>query len=410
MIALFRRGPLLAAAVFLLLELVLTLLWQRSGSQVDDLGLYRRYGELVAGGAVPYRDFDLEYPPLAVPPMAIPALVTSIEAEFEAVFAVLIGACGAAGVWVAGETLHHLGASPAARRVAFVALGLSPLAVSAVVGTRYDLLPAALTAAALLAAVRDRLRLASLLLGLGIAAKLYPALLLPLLCVLAWRRGGRRDAIRVAMPAIAVTALAYLPFVLIAPDGVGWSLSRQLARSLQLESLGAGLLLVAHQLAGLDLAWASGKGSQNLVGTLPDVVASLSGVAQILAVVALWIGFARGPADPRRLLRYSAALVAAFVVLGRVLSPQYLVWLILLIPLVAGARGRIALVALGVAGALTTLYFPWRYWDLVKEFDPASSWAVFARNLALLVLLAALVLRPRRSARSRSSAQSPGPR
>jgi hypothetical protein len=32
-------------------------------SQIEDTGLYQQYGDAMAGGEVPYRDFHLEYPP-----------------------------------------------------------------------------------------------------------------------------------------------------------------------------------------------------------------------------------------------------------------------------------------------------------------------------------------------------------
>ncbi len=409
MIASARRRPLAAAATFLILELAVTFVWHATGRQVDDLDLYRRYGELVAGGALPYADFDIEYPPGSVLAFLLPALVTASEASFRVVFTLLIGLCGAAGVWVAAGALPRLGLGRRGYRLALSGLALSPLVASPVIGARFDLLPAALTTGAVLAIVDGRLRVSSALLGLGIVAKLYPAILLPVLVAAAWRRGGRRDAVRSLVPAVAITAIAYLPFLLLSPDGVAWSLSRQLARPLQIESLGAGLLLVLHQVAGLDLAWASGKGSQNLVGDAPSALATLSGLGQLAAIVGLWIAFARSPAEPGRIVRFAAALLVAFIVLGRVLSPQYLIWLVLLVPLVAGLRGRAALACLTVAGLLTTAYFPLRYWSLVKEFDALSSWLVFGRNLALLGLLAALCLplRPYRSARSRLRARWP---
>ena len=68
----------------------------------------------------------------------------------------------------------------------------------------------------------------------------------------------------------------------------------------------------------------------------------------------LWLAFARGPAETNRLLRTCAAVVCAFVTFSKVLSPQY------------------------------------RYLDLSYSFDATASWLVFARDLALLTLLALL--------------------
>ena len=93
-----------------------------------------------------------------------------------------------------------------------------------------------------------------------------------------------------------------------------------------------------------------------------------------------------------RLVRASAAAVCAFVVFGKVLSPQFLIWLIPLVPLVRGRRGVAAGGVLGLALVLTQLWFPFRYWDLALQLDPVSSWLVLTRDLVLLALFAVLVV------------------
>jgi len=241
-------------------------------------------------------------------------------------------------------------------------------------------------------------------LGAAVAAKLYPAVLLPLAIAWTWRRRGRREALVAAGVFAAVLLACFLPFLVLAPGGVAHSIGRQLGRPLQIESLGAGFLLAAHQAFGLGIEMRSSAGSQNLVGTLPDVLAAGLSVLQAGVLVAIWVAFARGPAEPGRLARFAAAAVVAFVALGKVLSPQFLIWLV---PLVALVRGRAA--ALLVAALVVTqLWFPFRYWDLVRDFDPLASWLVPLRDLLLVALLATLLARGATRA-GPSNPQSAGP-
>ena len=44
---------------------------------ISDTLVYERYGERIAGGDVPYRDFEVEYPPGALIPFVLPALISS---------------------------------------------------------------------------------------------------------------------------------------------------------------------------------------------------------------------------------------------------------------------------------------------------------------------------------------------
>jgi hypothetical protein len=214
-----------------------------------------------------------------------------------------------------------------------------------------------------------------------------------------WRERGRREALVCAGVLGAVVLACFLPFLVLAPVDTLDSVWRQARRPLQIESLGSALLLAAHHAFGLDLTMKSSSGSQNIDGTLPDVVAVVQGLVQLAVLVTLWVSFARGAASRERLLRYAAAVVCAFVALGKVLSPQFLIWLIPLVPLVRGRRGLVASALLAVALVLTQLWFPYRYWDLALRFDTAASWLVLARDLVLVALLVVLV-EPARSRRT----------
>jgi hypothetical protein len=396
--------------VFVVCAVAVTVAWELLGDAVTDIPLYRTYGERVASGLVPYRDFDLEYPPGALPALVLPALLTGSFEAYRAVFIAEMALVGAVGVLVLDAALRRLRLPDRERTLSLATVALLSLLLGGVILTRFDLVPAALTAGGLALVLAGRPRAAALLVGAGIAVKLYPVLLVPLLAVQAWRSAGRRGVVTTLGLAAAPVVLAYLPFFVLAPAGVLDSIGRQLGRPLQIESLGAGVLLALHHAFGVGLDWASGSGSQNLVGTGADAVAVLQGVAQAVAVVLVWIAFARGPATTERLVRHAAAAVVAFVALSRVLSPQFLVWVLFLVPLVGPPRRRTVLALTGAACALTAVWFPARYWDLVLDFDPLASSLVLVRGLVLVALLAALTwpATERAPSRSRSPVPSPG--
>jgi hypothetical protein len=366
---------------------------------IADTPVYQRYGDAIAHGQVPYRDFAVEYPPGALPAFAVPALGHAEPAAFpryRRVFEALMWACGAAILLVTAASLRLLGAGGRRTAAVLAFLATAPLALGSVVLSRFDLWPAAVTAGALAALLARRHRLGHALLGLAVAVKVYPLVLVPIAIAHVWRERGRREALTCLGVAAAVAAACFAPFLALAPGGVWDSVVRQTTRPLQIESLGSGILLALHHAAGLSVHWKSSHGSQNLVGTGPDAIGALQTVLQVTVLLAVWWLFARGPGGRDELVRASAAALVAFVALGKVLSPQFLIWLIPLVPLVRGRRGLQAAALLGLALVLTQLWFPFRYWRLVFSFDAPASWLVLARDLVLLALLATLV-RPERA-------------
>jgi hypothetical protein len=355
---------LAASALFLVCwGLVHTWFWAHG--QLVDWPVYKSYGDaIVHAGRVPYRDFAVEYPPAAIPAFILPSLF----GDYASAFAWTMCACGVALVAVVARL----------RPLAALYVALAPVLVGSLILSRFDLWPALLATAALVALVVDRPWLAWTLLGVAVAAKVWPAVLVPLALVYSLRRGERRAP----LAGVAALGVALVPFAVVAPYGLWESLRGQASRPLQIESLGASLFTTFGHPGVV-----SSHGSQNVSGH--TTAAAVFSAAQVVVLLALWIAFARGPADDDRLLRYSAAAVCAFVVLGKVLSPQYLIWLVPLAPLVRGRRGAAATAALTAALVLTQVWFPLHYWGYADHWHHAG--VVLARNLALLGLLGILV-------------------
>jgi hypothetical protein len=364
-----------------------------------DTPIYETYGDATLRGDVPYRDFAVEYPPGALPVFILPSAVSGAGhfGTYTRVFEALMGICGMAAVGAVALILLRLERRRLRLALALALAALGALALGPVVLSRFDLWPATLTVGALALLLYERRRSAFALLGLAFAAKLFPALLLPPMLIYVWRRLGRREAASGGLCFFAVAFACYAPFLVLSPHGVWASLAGQASRPLQIESLGASVLLAAHQVSGVALTMGVSHGSNNLVGSVPHTLASAQAVLQPLVIALLWIGFFRGPADRERLVRTCAACICAFIAFGKVLSPQYLVWLLPLVPLVRGRRGMIAGGLLVLSMLLTQLWFPYRYLDLVYEFDARASWLVVSRDLALVALLAVLAWPQRRA-------------
>ncbi len=359
-----------------------------------DTPLYERYGDaIVHRGLVPYRDFAVEYPPGALAAFIAPALIAGHRhfTLYQKLFEGLMLACGAIGAALVAFVLTRQHASSARIVAGTLLAGLAPLALGPVVLSRFDLWPAVLTIGALSALVTDRSRLGFGLLGAAVVAKVYPIVLVPLAAIYVWRTKDRREALACLGVSVGVIAVFVVPFLVIAPHGVWSSVSGQLGRPLQIESLGASILLAAHQLSGIGLNEVTSHGSDNLGGSTAAAFSTVQSALSLATILALWIAFARGAADRDRLLRYAAALVCAFITLNKVLSPQYLMWLIALVPLVRGRRGIAAGVLFVFAMVLTQLWFPTHYISLVYSLDARASWYVLARDITLVALLLTLV-------------------
>jgi hypothetical protein len=371
--------------------------------QVIDTPVYQRYGNAIADGKVPYRDFAVEYPPGALPMFALPGLAEpgsnqQVSAGFRRAFETLMWMCGAVALTAMAVVLRVLRRSDLNVWGALCFAAVAPLLLGSVILSRFDLWPAAICAAALAALVSNRLRLGHALLGLGITAKLFPVVFVPLGVAYVWKREGRREALTCFALLAGVVGAVFLPFVVLSPGGVWHSLSVQLNRPLQVESLGASLLLVGHHVFGFGLAGETSHGSQNVAGSAAGVLAVATTLVQVGVLGWIWTSFARGRGDGEALVRSTAAAVCAFVALGKVLSPQFLIWLIPIVPLVRGRRGLWASALLAAALVLTQVWFPFRYFRLALHFEAGLSWVLLARDLALVAITMLLAFTLRRRA------------
>ena len=266
-------------------------------------------------GAIPYLDNKgtepVEYPVLTGAVMWATAQLVADDADDRALRYFDVNA-----LWLVAAAVVVVAATALTVRrrpwdAALVAL--SPSLILAMY-INWDLYAVALTSLALLAWSRSRPIAAGALLGLAVAAKFYPLLLLGPLAVLCLRSGHLREFGRTVSAATASWLTVNLPFALA--DWDGWVTFYVFSRD-------------------RGVGWSSSWLLFQLLGDeVPSALNALAAGAFFLCCVgigALGLGAARRP----RLAQLCFLVLAAFVVTNKVYSPQFVLWVI---PLAALAR------------------------------------------------------------------------
>jgi uncharacterized membrane protein len=357
----------------------------------DVYALY--FGEGIDKGAVPYRDHAVEYPVLTGGAMELAAVVAravapaAYEAQwFFTITALLLGICA---LIVVVTTARLAGRRP--WDAALVAL--APVLVFHAF-TNWDLLAVAFASGAMLAWARRRPVLAGVLIGLGAAAKLYPALLLLVLLPLCLRARALRPWWR----AVAGAAVTWV--VVNAPVFILWrtswwqfyKLNKQ--RPADWDSLWFQIgHYTANATSGVGHAIHSVVAPATGSGGTPTSLNDLT-VACVLVLLAAvgWLAW-RAPRRPR-VPQVAFLVVIAFLLANKVWSPQYVLWYL---PLAALALPRWRPLLVWQASEVVLLFF--RYYYFVRNDVPGQGvqigWyfaAVLARDVIVLVL-AGLVVR-----------------
>ena len=313
------------------------------------------------------------------------------------------------------RTLLARTAAPAASRAAVWGWLAATPALGALCYARFDLLPGVLVALALLA-LAEAPRRAAVLAVLATGVKYAPALVLP----------GLAAPARTRLGVVASGALAGLGLVALSIAVGGWDrvvspLTYQERRGLQIESVAATPVMVRWGFVPGDheIFYASSK-AWEVRGPGVDAMLTASTVASVVllgVLVVLWaLAWLRVPGPETGLpavVWLTLAAILAFVIGGKVLSPQYLLWV--LPPACAGLAlldgadrrrlGRWTAVLMATAVA-TQLIYPLGYRSLLEHTSSTHATVALlaVRNLllvglcgtALLAALGAVRRAPRR--------------
>jgi hypothetical protein len=302
-------------------------------------------------------------------------------------------------------TLRRLGEGPGLApgpTLAWAALATFLLGVVAT--HRYDAAVALAIVIALSALAARRPIVVGLALGIAIALKGTPVLAFPIVAMHALRERRPRDLVATTLTLTVTVALIFLPAVAAAGPRLYETLRYHAARPVQIESSWGAALGLVHALAPAWVVVEKTFGSTNVAGRLGPLASRLSTLATLSGLGAVylvtWRRLAAANTDDEDRLREArarialegtAATFAVFIALGKVCSPQYLVWILPLgLGLSLGAARRARLAVLLALVALTQLVYPVMYGRL-ESLRPSVCALVLLRNGALLAWAALLL-------------------
>jgi uncharacterized membrane protein len=346
------------------------------------------FGEGLSSGQTPYLHHNVEYPVLVgaameavakiVQPVADPSArgkdffdLTSI-----AMLVFFVAAVLATG-YLAGRS----------RRWTALMLALSPAVILAAL-INWDMFAMCLAVLSMAAWAARRQVLAGVLLGLAVATKFYPIVLLFPLLLLCLRAGRMRAFLISAGSALAAWAAVNLPVAIAAPGGWSWFYRFSSHRWADWGSIWYFFATYHWPVVGNLQTGGLNRWSLGLFALACGLIG--------------WLALA-APRRPR-LPQLAFLTVAAFLLVNKVWSPQYVVWLA---PLVVLARPRLWSYSLWQAAEVGYFYAIWGYLIYLIAGSHTSGavtpgWyfaAVLGRFCAVLLLCALVVtdiLRPDR--------------
>ncbi|MBD2776423.1 glycosyltransferase 87 family protein [Iningainema tapete] len=328
----------------------------RGNLSTHDLSLYYKSSLYLIEGKLPYRDFALEYPPFALVAFAIPRIFTLGLTNNYYIYAFFFLLENIVFSTINMLLMLKLMSSYSQRKkiIALAFYTLFALCIAPVMLWRYDLFPTVLTVLGLVSVISTRPTEAGISLGFGIAAKLYPVILLPIFTVYYLANKAHRALLNLWIGTIGTVGLILLPFFIVTHERLFSFLSYHKARGLQIESFFAGIIAFGHRWGLIEAKTVASYGSRDIVSPLSNTVLHLLPWFFIVIYGVMLINcfyrfrqerFTSELVKSNSLIIYTMLALLIFIITNKVFSPQYLVWII---PLAALLNLRQAFLMLAV--------------------------------------------------------------
>ncbi len=333
-------------------------------------------------GRMPYRDTPMAYPPYAIPIFLLPRVFgedTYLDA-FK-MLAVLCDMLIRGGLFLVGIRQ----AKPLRFLLPLICYCTAVPFLRFFFLQRFDLWPALISVAALWLFCADKSGRSGLAIAIGIGVKVYPALfVLPLFILALRQRKARRFS---AGLIVGLSPILLLSFIL-----PWWRFAKiQGARGLQCESLAASLIWGLKHLGLTDASWVDLTLWTEVQGTMASALLEW---ARALFIATVFFSVTIASCAVARCQRPSIGWVArlllgpllAFVAFNQVFSPQFMIWLLPLAALGTLEGNPWVVLGIPLATALTPVIFPSLSGNYGRGLNSLETIVLVTRNLILVAV------------------------
>ena len=293
--------------------------------------LYYRYAELMLDLQMPYSDFDAEYPPFAMVLILIPGLFSFSSLSYQIIFGIEVYLFLLMGLICIHKIAGTYSNNP--NRFSNLYIILSICLFDFIID-RYDIFPMVMCLMALYFIRFDMMKSAWAMIALGTITKLYPALMAPILLIFLCTKGRKTDALKGIGICLVIGGFSMLPFLISDPTTAFMFLTYHMERGMQVESLASSFLMLFGYLDIIDIGYVFNFGSDNIYGVIPDAVAGCMLYIMLTAILLTYIGYwyivrkNRMVNDYFTLTATCLTVIMLFMMVNKVLSSQYLIWMI----------------------------------------------------------------------------------
>ncbi|MDD3265520.1 MAG: glycosyltransferase 87 family protein [Dehalococcoidales bacterium] len=351
-----------------------------------DVELYFEYAQQMFSGNLPYRDFSVEYPPLAMLFLLLPRLFSGNLAGYADGFAILMLAFDLLGLFFISRISSNL------KLGHFTTLAIytfSFFILGDIVINRFDVIPAVLSLAAIYYYTEHKYKSAWFVLALGVLTKLYPAIIAPLFAIPFIQIRQWKPLIKGTAVFVVTGLIGVVPFLAASPEGFWEFINFHSGRGLQLESGYASLLMLGDILGLTDVEIVLAYSSVDIWAPASDFLVAVSSFVTIGSILICYWFYYRNSVNDRHgnadLAGYTLGVVAILLLTTKVFSTQFVIWLYPIIPLIGNHMRNPAWIMFGIIALLSQYIYPFNYGQLMDFEQPAVIFLIL-RNLLVFTL------------------------